>query len=453
MKGSKSVYQLSATELISMIKSKNISVREVCQSILQRIDEINPQTNAWVCWNSSKTLKIADDFDKKISNGENIGPLYGIPVGIKDIFNTENFPTQMGSSQWKNFTPGNDARVVHYLIKNNAIIIGKTDTAEFAVHALGKTVNPYDANRTPGTSSSGSAVAVATCMIPFALGTQTAGSIIRPASYCGVYGFKPSFGLLPRTGMLKTTDSLDQIGYFTRTQQDLELFFDVIRVKGKNFPLSEEALNDNKRQSVINRPWKIKFVKSLVWDQAEIYAQKHIQDFVKKITEDPSFQVEELILPKEFSLAHKMHQIIYAVSLGYYFRDELKNKSLVSDVFYDLATQAKKISTEQFHDALEYQSKIRNILDDLFKEFDIILSLSTCGHAPLINEREKDDPSLIWTMCGNPAISMPAIKTKNELPMGIQAISRRYNDKLLLNFVNLLHKKNFIYDAPYPPVK
>ena len=121
----------------------------------------------------------------------------------------------MGSTLWQNFTPGNNARVIDKLIHNGSVVIGKTVTAEFAVHELNKTKNPFDKNRTPGTSSSGSAVAVATGMVPFALGTQTAASIIRPASFCGVWGFKPSFGLVPRTGILKTTDSLDTVGFLT----------------------------------------------------------------------------------------------------------------------------------------------------------------------------------------------------------------------------------------------
>ena len=446
------LYRLSASEAILLIKAGKITIRELVESISRRIEKINPKTDALVHLNVSQSLEKARELDEKKNNGENIGPLYGIPIGIKDIFNTQDFPTEMGSPLWKGFTPGNDARAVYYLRMANAIIIGKTETAEFAVHALGKSKNPYDPARTPGTSSSGSAIAVATFMVPYALGTQTAGSIIRPASYCGVFGFKPSFGLIPRTGMLKTTDTLDQVGYFARTPQDLELLFDIIRVKGRDYPISEAALNDEKRQTVTNRPWKIKFVKSPVWDQAEPYAKKAIEGFVRRISEEEEFNVDEFVLPEEFSSAHKIHQMIYAKSTSYYFKEELKNRSLVSGTFYELASQAKDISNTQFDAALEHQFKMTRILDNSFEEFDIVISLSTAGHAPLRNEKEKDDPSLIWTMCGNPTINMPGIKIENGLPLGIQAVARKYNDKLLLRFISLLQRKNIIRNGPYPNI-
>lgn len=447
------LYKLSATEAIFLIKNRKIRIQQLVESIINRIDKTNSKTNAWVALNHKMCLAKATELDNKLQNGVNIGPLYGIPIGIKDIFNTKDFTTEMGSPLWKGFTPGNDARVVHYLNMANAIIIGKTETAEFAVHTLGKSLNPYDATRSPGTSSSGSAIAVATYMVPLALGTQTGGSIIRPASFCGIYGFKPSFGLIPRTGMLKTTDSLDQIGYFARTPQDLELIFDIVRVKGRDYPLSEAAMDDKKRQSVSNRPWQIRLVKSPVWDKAESYAKSQLLDFVKKLSQEKDFVVNEYVLPEEFNSAHYMHQVIYAKSLSYYFRDELKNKSLVSEIFYDFAMQSKNINIEQFDKAILYQNTIRRILDDAFQGFDIVVSLSTASHAPLRNDKEIDDPSLIWTMCGNPAINIPVTRTDLGLPIGIQVVARRFNDKLLLQFVNLLKNKCFIQDGPYPPLK
>ena len=267
------ITEFSAVELIKLINTKKITVTELIESTINKIQKINPQTNAFVHLNFLQMRETAKNLDKKLDNNESIGALYGIPIGVKDIFNTKEYPTEMGSSLWKGFTSGNDARVVHYLRMNNGIIAGKTETAEFAVDALGKSLNPHDVTRTPGTSSSGSAIAVATGMIPIALGTQTGASIIRPASFCGIYGFKPSFGLIPRTGMLKTADTLDQIGFFARTPQDLELFFNIIHVKGKNYPISNNALNNESRQIIKNRPWKIKFVKSHTWDKAEDYAK------------------------------------------------------------------------------------------------------------------------------------------------------------------------------------
>ena len=444
------LYLLSANEVLSKIKSNEISVSKYIESLIFRINEIDSKIHVWSNLNFERTLERAKKLDLLFHSDKKIGPLFGIPIGIKDIFNTVDFPTEMGSEVWKNFTPGNDARVVYYLKMADALIMGKTETAEFAVHALGKSKNPYDFKRSPGTSSSGSAIAVATHMVPLSIGTQTAGSIIRPASYCGVFGFKHSFGLLPRTGMLKTTDSLDQIGFFARTPQDLQLLFDSIHVRGKNYPLSNSALTNINRQTISNRPWKIKFVKTHTWKNSENYTKKLIETFIDKLSLHKEFEINELELPSNFDFSHENHKIIYTKSLSYYFKEELKQKTLISDIFYDFATFSKNISINDFDEAISYQSKITNQLDQLFTNFDIILSLSTAGHAPLRNEEEKDDPSLIWTMCGNPAINVPILSTEKGLPLGLQIIARKYNDKLLLNFIKLLHKKNIISDAPAP---
>jgi Asp-tRNA(Asn)/Glu-tRNA(Gln) amidotransferase A subunit family amidase len=145
--------------------------------------------------------------------------------------------------------------------------------------------------------------------------------------------------------------------------------------------------------------------------------------------------------------------MIYAKSLSYYFKEELKQKNLVSKIFYEFASQAGNISLENFDSAIDYQNMITRKLDKEFEKFDIIISLSTANHAPFRNEPEKDDPSLIWTMCGVPAINVPALKSNDSLPLGVQIVARKYNDKLLLNFVKELHQKNLIKDGPYPKLK
>ena len=163
-------------------------------------------------------------------------PLYGIPVGIKDIFNTYDAPNSFGSEIYKSYLPGNDARIVFDIRDKGGIVFGKTYSSEFAVHNPTPTLHPIDKKLSPGTSSAGSAVAVAKKMVPIAIGSQTAGSIIRPASYCGVLGFKPTFGTIARTGVLKTADTLDTIGFFSNYTDDIELIFNSVRQKGRNYP-------------------------------------------------------------------------------------------------------------------------------------------------------------------------------------------------------------------------
>ena len=444
------LYSLSAIETISLIKSNKITVKELIESTINRIEKVNHNFHSFVNTNNKNSLEIAKQIDKKIKRGEDVGKLWGIPIGVKDTINEQTMPTEMGSKIWKGFTPGNDARVIYNIKKNFGLIIGKTDTAEFAVSSLGKALNPFDITRTPGTSSSGSATAVASFMTPLAIGTQTAGSIIRPASYCGIYGFKPSFGLIPRTGMLKTTDSLDQIGIFSRNPQDLKLLFSTMHVKGNNYPMSNKILENSKNLKIEQKKIKIGFVKTHTWNNATNEVKGLFEKFIKNIKTIKQFDVEEVILPKKFELCHKMHQIIYSKSLSYYFKDELKAKKLVSKLFYDFSSESKKYDFIQYNYALQYQSDISKILDNKFKKYDFIFSLSTSDHAPLRNEKEKEDPSLIWTMCGVPTVNLPVFKTSKKLPLGIQVFTKKYNDFYLLNFIIFLQEKNMISKINLP---
>ena len=236
--------------------NKNIFLQKSIKEILQN-RYINHELVKIAIRSYKKNIKYKawTEFSIK-KNKSDLGilsnDLKNIPFGAKDIMNTILFKTQMGSSIWKNFTPGNNARIIDDLISSGAILVGKTETAEFAVHKLNKTLNPYDISRTPGTSSSGSAVCVANGDVPFSLGTQSAASIIRPASFCGVWGFKPSFGLIPRTGVLKTCDTLDTVGFFTSHQKSLRTVLNVIRLKGKNHPFIYKNIDKkNNKKKII----------------------------------------------------------------------------------------------------------------------------------------------------------------------------------------------------------
>ncbi|MEK6558104.1 MAG: amidase, partial [Candidatus Margulisiibacteriota bacterium] len=366
-------------------------------------------------------------------------PLEGILVGVKDIYNTIDFPTQMGSVLWKDFTPGNDARTVYYLKEAGAIIAGKTVTAEFAVHELNKTLNPYDISKTPGTSSSGSAVAVALGVVPVALGTQTAGSIIRPASFCGTWGYKPSFGTIPRTGMLKTTDSLDTIGFFTSHPGDLRTIFDILRVRGPNYPFSYKAFNDPLRKNKpADRPWRVGFVKTHTWRFAPEYAQIAMLSYVERLSNRGDVQISEVELPAEMLNTHAIHETIYNKSLSYYFKAEAKSAEHVSDIMNQMISTGAGISVEAYLKALSDQVELCQKMDEFMKDYDVLVCLSTAGEAPDRGVLENPDPALMWTLTYLPSISAPFFTSPNNLPFGMQIVSRRYNDYLLLNFLDLL---------------
>lgn len=443
--------ELSIKDILKKISKKEITPLGIAEQCIERIEQYNEKYKVFVCYDKNFLFEQAKKTSERYLANEKIRRLEGIPIGVKDIFNTYDFPTQMGSPLWKNFTPGNDARVVYYLKQEGAVIPGKTDTAEFAVHAIGNCLNPHDITRTPGTSSSGSAVSVALGMVPAAIGTQTAGSIVRPASFCGVYGCKPSFGLIPRTGMLKTTDSLDTIGFFTSKYEDLELMFDIIRVHGSNYPISNDALSDEVRQNKLkNKPWRVAFVKTYTWKDAFDYAKNSLVDFTKRLSGMKDISIEEVELPEGMKSSHEVHEKIYDKTLSYYFQEEFKKPEFVSPIMNDIIQRGIKISIEEYHKALREQESQIKIMDKFFENYDVIISLSTAGEAPPRDETERPDPSLIWTLTHLPVVSAPAFISPEGLPYGVQFASRKYNDILLFRFLNYLRDQRLIPEGINP---
>ncbi len=445
-------HQLTATGAIRQIGSGLMSSEELIRSCLDQIERAEPQIKAWTFLAPERALEQARQLDCAREKGRPIGPLGGIPIGIKDIFNTLDMPTAMGSPIWEGFTPGNDARVVSELRYAGGVILGKTVTAEFAVHTPGPTANPYHPEFSPGTSSSGSSAAVAAQMVPVALGSQTAGSIIRPASYCGIYGFKPSFGLIPRTGSLKTTDSLDTVGLMARSAEDLDLFFELLRVHGLDYPIVHERLSDMSRAKPANRPWRVALIRGPKWQEAEPYAQNALIRYANQLATQEGIEVEEKELPLEFDQAHEVHAGIYDKALAYYFQEEFRKEKLVSPIMKDLIRHGQEITVGQYQEALDRQSRLARQLDQLFEAgIDLILNLSTAGTAPRKEVvQERPDNCLIWTLCGVPAISVPAFTGPQKLPFGAQVVGRRYNDYDLLRFVHLLHSLKLAPEAPHP---
>jgi Asp-tRNA(Asn)/Glu-tRNA(Gln) amidotransferase A subunit family amidase len=363
--------------------------------------------------------------------------LEGIPLGVKDIFNTAEFPTQMGSPLWAGFTPGNDARAVFHARRAGALIPGKTVTAEFAVHTPGKTLNPWARERTPGTSSSGSAVAVATAMVPVALGTQTAGSIVRPASFTGVWGMKPSFGLIPRTGMLKTTDSLDTVGFFVGHAEDFAQVLHALRVHGRDYPLCEAAFADEPRQAAPRaRPWRVALVRPNVWSHVPYYASDAFEGWCRKLGGHERFDLVEAPLPYDLAECHRVHATIYNRALAYYFKDEYQKRELVSPVMNGLIEAGNRISAAEYQAALTRQSQLARAADSFMRDFDVALTLATAGEAPLREIEELPDSALMWTLTHLPVVVAPVFRSPRGLPFGLQILARRYNDPLLLRFVD-----------------
>ncbi|AFV96446.1 MULTISPECIES: amidase [unclassified Sulfuricurvum] len=438
----------TATELLEQLKSNTVTPEEIAKACIQRIREIDPLVNAWEYFDEEA---IETQLIKIATYTREDHPLYGIPVGVKDIYNTFDMPTQMGSPLWSDFTPGNDARLIHYLRRAGAIMLGKTVTAEFAVHYQDKTRNPYDLSRSPGTSSSGSAVAVATGMVPLALGSQTAGSISRPASYCGIYGFKPTFGVLPRIGVLKTTDSLDTLGFFSRSVEDLSLMFDASRVHGGNYEFVHQHIDNY--VSIPDKIYRIGITKHPRWDEASPYAKEQFAQWCNHL-QDPRLRIEEVTLPSYCDTIHTTHQSIYDKSLAYYFKEEYAKHELMSPIFYDIIQEGLRITKEEYQEALEKQFRETREFDTWMESYDILITLATADEAPIgLTTPDIPDANLIWTYLGLPIATLPVLKGSNELPIGVSAVARKYNDKLLLDFLHYLRNINLLNSVkPYTPI-
>jgi Asp-tRNA(Asn)/Glu-tRNA(Gln) amidotransferase A subunit family amidase len=434
-----SLAEWSASAFLRGFAEGRVSAEEYVSACLDRIERYEPDLHAWHVIDPDLVLNRARALDAGIAGGKAIRRLTGVPVGVKDIFNTYDYPTGMGSELMDGYTPGNDARVVSDVRLESGIVMGKTVTAEFAVHHPGQTVHPLDPRRSPGTSSSGSAVAVATRMVPIALCNQTAGSIIRPASYCGVAGFKPSFGLLPRTGILKTTDTLDTVGFMARTAEDLRLIFDVCRVRGRNYPVSEAAMNDPERQSNSGRRWRVGIVKGPKTDFETPEARQGLGAVVDRLAA-AGCDVFEYRLPAEFETAHDVHERIYRRALAYYFDLEWNaNAGLFSQTMQAMVEGGRAIDPAIYQADIATQRDLARLIDREATGLDVLIGLSTAGEAPMgLDGTDLPDHCLIWTMCGMPAISLPLIRGRDGLPVGIQIVSRRYSDYLLLEFADLV---------------
>jgi len=404
------------------------------EDCLARVDVCEPTVKAFEYLDPEALRRRAAVLDAADWSARTIAPdLAGAPLAVKDIFNTLHMPNSMGSDVRRGYQPGNDARILELAIHRGAIPFGKTTTAEFAVHHEPGTENAWDSTRIAGTSSTGSAVAVACGMTPAALGTQSAGSIIRPASYNGVVGFKPTFGLLPRTGVLKTCDTLDTIGFLTRNVADARLLLDTLRVRGHNYPAVARGFRAAIAQRA-GRPWRLGFGAAPGVQNAQKPAVESLELLTLQLGNRPDVDLVELDLSVPLGAAHEAHRVIYHKSLSYYFTRDLAHIDRVSDIFRDIVAEGERFSHAEYLEALETQDHLSEKFETAMDGVDAFITLSTAGEAPARGVAEPDDSALVWTLCGAPAISLPMFRSDHGRPFGAQIVARRYFDYALLDF-------------------
>ena len=434
---------LSATEARSRLAAGEFSVVEYVQALFARIDEVDPQVQAWAQLDRAHALAQAESRDEARALGEPDGALFGLPVGVKDIIDTDDMPTEDGTVLHAGRTPVADATIVARLREAGAVIMGKTVTTELATYAPGKTRNPHNREHTPGGSSSGSAAAVAAGMVPLALGTQTNGSVLRPAAYCGAFGFKPTYGLISRHGILRQSPPLDQVGTFARSIEDLALITQLLIGYDENDsstrPVARQPLLDAAMQEPPFRPW-IAFVKTPMWDKAEAETQEAFAELVEAI----GGQVEEFALPASFADVWEWHRRIMEADLARSFAAEYdKAADRLSASLRGQIERGRKVSAVEYNDALEKIPAVNRGLNELFDHrYDVILTPATTGTAPRGLDATGDPVfCTLWTFAGMPAVTLPLMRGGNGLPLGVQLVGPRGDDARLLRTARWLTEK------------
>jgi len=400
--------ELTALEAVEAIRSGNTSSEQLVRACLDHIAEIEEHIGAWTFLDPDHAIAQAIEADLVLQKGEPLGPLHGIPVGIKDIFDTWDMPTEDGTVLHAGRQPGADATAVARLREAGAVILGKTVTTELAVYSPGKTRNPHDPNCTPGGSSSGSAAAVAAGMVPLGIGTQTNGSMIRPASFCGVFGYKPTFGSISRHRVLQQSRPLDQIGVFARTVGDAALIADQMMGFDSRDPDTRMGAHPRLFEVTNQEPPvepRMAFVKTPVWKQADSDTREAFTELVAHLGE----RILEEELPDLFDDAIEQHRMIMDADLARSFEPEYtRGKDQLSNILREMIERGQKVLAVEYNEAVSRIPRLNQALEKLFEWHDVILTPATVGEAPVsLDSTGSPIFCTIWTLCGMPAITLP----------------------------------------------
>ncbi len=435
-----SLSALGLSEAAAEIREGRATSTELVTACLDRIAEVEPDVQAFAFLDPDHALNQARALDEHRAHGRPTGSLHGVPVAIKDVFDTRDYPTEFGSPIWAGRTPREDAVAVASLRAAGAVIIGKTVTAEFAYFHPGKTRNPHDKTRTPGGSSMGSAAAVAAFMAPGAIGTQTNGSTIRPAAYCGVVGFKPTHGLIPRTGALLLSRAVDHVGVFARSVEDAALLAETMIGYDPEDPDTRPIAKPHLVAAAASDPPlppRLAFVKSAQWDQAEPVTREAFAELAEALGE----AVSDVDLGQSFGRAIGLHKTVMEVEMAHNLhRDFEQGRDKFSPQLRDLVERARKVPAVDYTAALAGIAPLNATLDEVFSEYDAILTPAAPGEAPVGEATGNPVFCTTWTYLGTPAVTLPLLRSEAGMPLGVQLVGKRGNDARLLRTANWLVK-------------
>ena len=436
------IFSLSLEELAKIIKDAQLTSVEVCEKYIERIDKFEKDVKAWAHFDKKVLLEKATEADDHRRSGKPVGPLHGVPIAVKDIIGTVDMPTECGTIIRKGKSYSQNAEIIDLLHASGAIVMGKTATSELAYLGPPATTNPHDKDRTPGGSSSGSAATVASFMAPASIGSQTGGSVIRPASYCGVVGYKPSYGLISRNGVLRTSYSLDQIGMFGRKVEDVAMLAKVLIKKDKYDPATihystENILTETKKGPIFEP--KFIFYKTDHWKIIDKKSRESFEYFIKSFKKN----IEIFDTPSYFKDIHKYHQIIHETDLANNFSIYYqKFKKKLSKYMQDAISNGNKYTAKEYAEAIDFMKRSYESYEEVFEDYHGVLSPSSPGVAPKgLKSTGTAEFNKVWSYLGTPCISLPLLEGENNLPLGVQLIGNKYDDHRFLGVANWLEKE------------
>ena len=429
---------MSAVETIAQIAKGDGSVREATEACFAEIDAREKDVRAWAHFDRGHAAAQAAALDEMRAGGGATGPLHGVAVGIKDIFDTADMPTENGLVADYGRRPEKDATVVRRLRQAGAVILGKTVTTEAAYFAPRETRNPHDLARTPGGSSSGSAAAVAAGMVPLAVGTQTNGSMIRPASFCGAVGFKPTFGMIPRTGALMISANLDHVGVFAQSVDDVALLSDCLfGPDGADLavpPMAPHRLLATAQATPPRAP-RLAFVRGPTWDRADPDMAVRFEALAGQLGD----HIEEVQLGSQFDSVLDLHHVIMATEMNWKLTRYDGPEAPISWQLRQQLDAGKKVLAKDYLAALDWRRALRRDLAEMFARFDAIVAPAATGEAPA-DLTQTGDPAFctLASLTGTPAVSLPLLQGEHGLPIGVQLVGPPNGDGALLRTANWL---------------
>ena len=432
-------YELSIVEASSSIRDGSLSPVDLAGSLLDRIDEIEPRLEAWVTVNRDQVMRDAEESTRKLREGSPRSGVHGIPVGVKDIYFTKGLKTTMGSPIYGDYVPTVDADMVTAIKEAGGIVLGKTETTEFALHDPAPTRNPWNTEHTPGGSSSGSAAAVASGMCQVAFGSQTGGSVIRPASYCGVVGVKPTYDLLSRENMFPLSWSLDHVGYMTRTTQDAHIMLEALTGKEKEW------------QPRVQAP-KVGLLAGYFKEKATEEVWQGFEKAVAKIWGE-GVDVETAALPESFSLVPDVHRIIMSVETAAVHEDMFKKRGDdYRSYMRGFISSGLLVPATAYLRAQRLRGQIIRDMVNLIGRFDCVICPSATDSAPEGLEWTGSPAfNSPWSLTGLPSITVPSGLTEDGLPLGLQIIGTPYTEWELLRIGAWCEEKLGFESRPIDP--